>query len=203
MRVTHHGNPVVVFQNLGLSWTPSWHYAVVIGYDLDAAHLVLRSGPMKRQELAFSTFEHTWERGGRWAFVVTPPGSLPATASESEATRALVAFEHNAPPNAAARAYQQALARWPDNLTLAMGLGNTLYAQGEKPVPRRCSTTRRSATRMPPPTTTSPWCCLNWAAATKPVARRSGRSALAARFTHKRPIRSGGSANEIEASSLV
>lgn len=133
MRETHEGNAVVVLQNLGLSWAPSWHYAVVIGYDLDAAHFVLRSGPMKRQELALSTFEHTWDRGGRWAFVVTPPGMLPATATEAEATRALVAFEHNAPPDAATRAYRDALARWPDNLTLAMGLGNTLYAQGEKP----------------------------------------------------------------------
>jgi hypothetical protein len=25
------GNPVVVLQNLGLSWYPVWHYAVVIG----------------------------------------------------------------------------------------------------------------------------------------------------------------------------
>ena len=133
MRETHHGNPVVVLQNLGLSWAPSWHYAVVIGYNLDAAHFVLRSGPMKRQELAFSTFEHTWDRGGRWAFVVTPPGMLPATATEAEATRALVAFEHNAPPDVATRAYRAALARWPGNLTLAMGLGNTLYAQGDKP----------------------------------------------------------------------
>ncbi|MBT0964108.1 PA2778 family cysteine peptidase [Denitromonas iodatirespirans] len=131
MRETNDGNPVVVLQNLGLSWAPSWHYAVVIGYDLDAAHFVLRSGPLERQQLAFSTFEHTWDRSGRWAFVVTPPGALPTTASEAEVTRALVAFEHNAPPAAAARAYRSALARWPDNLTLAMGLGNTLYAQGE------------------------------------------------------------------------
>ena len=131
MRETHEGNPVVVLQNLGLSWAPSWHYAVVIGYALDAAHFVLRSGPMERQELPFSTFEHTWDRSGRWAFVVTLPGTLPATASETEAARALVAFEHNAPPDAAARAYRGALARWPDNLTLAMGLGNTLYAQGD------------------------------------------------------------------------
>ena len=132
MRETHEGNPVVVLQNLGLSWAPSWHYAVVIGYDLDAGHFVLRSGPMERQELPFSTFEHTWDRGGHWAFVITPPGALPATASETEATQALVAFEHNAPSHAAARAYQGALARWPDNLALAMGLGNTLYAQGDK-----------------------------------------------------------------------
>ena len=31
------GNPVLVLLNLGLSWIPSWHYAVAIGYDLDRA----------------------------------------------------------------------------------------------------------------------------------------------------------------------
>lgn len=132
MREADSGNPVVILQNLGLSWAPSWHYAVVIGYDLAAANFLLRSGPMERQELAFSTFEHTWDRGGRWAFVVTSPGALPATATESEATDALVAFERNAAPGAAVRAYRSGLSRWPSNLTLAMGLGNALYASGDK-----------------------------------------------------------------------
>lgn len=126
------GHPVIVLQNLGLSWAPSWHYAVAIGYDLDAGHLLLRSGPMKRQELSLRTFEHTWNRSQRWAFVTLPPGRLPATASEAEATRALVAFERNAPPGAAAQAYRSGLERWPNNATLAMGLGNVLHAAGDK-----------------------------------------------------------------------
>ncbi|WP_041645629.1 PA2778 family cysteine peptidase [Aromatoleum aromaticum] len=132
MRETAAGHPVVVLQNLGLSWAPTWHYAVVIGYDLDAAIFVLRSGTSERLELAFRTFEHTWDRSQRWAFVALPPGRLPATATEDEATRALVAFERNAPPDAAARAYAAALARWPDSLVLAMGLGNARHAAGDK-----------------------------------------------------------------------
>lgn len=132
MRETAAGNPVVVLQNLGLSWAPSWHYAVVIGYELDGAHFLLRSGPMKRQQLAFRTFEHTWDRSGRWAFVALPPGRLPVTATETEATRALLAFERSAQPAAAATAYRAGLARWPANLVLAMGLGNTLHAAGDE-----------------------------------------------------------------------
>ncbi len=27
------GHPVIVFENLALSWLPQWHYAVVFGYD--------------------------------------------------------------------------------------------------------------------------------------------------------------------------
>ncbi len=38
------GNPVIVLQNLGLSWVPVWHYAVVIGYDGDADMVTLHSG---------------------------------------------------------------------------------------------------------------------------------------------------------------
>lgn len=126
------GHPVVVLQNLGLSWAPSWHYAVAVGYDLDAGHILLRSGPMRRQEMSLRTFGYTWGRASRWAFVTLPPGELPRTVSEEEATRALVAFERNAPPGHAVTAYRSGLARWPDSVTLAMGLGNALYAAGDK-----------------------------------------------------------------------
>lgn len=125
------GHPVLILQNLGLSWAPSWHYAVAVGYDLEAGTIVLRSGPMKRQELSLRTFQYTWDRARRWAFVALPPGRLPATADEATSTRALVAFERNAAPASAAQAYRGGLERWPDNPTLAMGLGNALYASGD------------------------------------------------------------------------
>ncbi|NTV11060.1 MAG: PA2778 family cysteine peptidase, partial [Zoogloea sp.] len=132
MRELAAGHGVVVLQNLGLSWIPAWHYAVVIGYDLDAAHFFLRSGTQERQQLEFGTFENTWARSGFWAFVALPPGQLPATAGEEENTRAALAFEHTAPPNDALLAYAAALTRWPASLPLAIGLGNTLYAAGDK-----------------------------------------------------------------------
>lgn len=133
LRELDGGNPVVVLLNLGLSWAPSWHYAVAVGYDLGAEHVLLRSGPMKRQELSFTTFENTWQRSDRWAFVALLPGGFPATVTEAEATRALVAFERNNPPSAAVTAYRGGLSRWPRNSTLAMGLGNALYASGDLP----------------------------------------------------------------------
>lgn len=131
MRETAAGHPVVVLLNLGLSWAPSWHYAVVIGYDLDEGAFLLRSGPMERQVLPFRTFEATWARSERWAFVALPAGQLAATASEAQTTRALVAFEKAAPPASAVRAYQTGLARWPEAVTLALGLGNSLYKAGD------------------------------------------------------------------------
>ncbi|MCK5204241.1 MAG: PA2778 family cysteine peptidase, partial [Desulfobacterales bacterium] len=56
------GHPVIVLQNLGLSWVPVWHYAVVIGYDLDKAVIILHSGITDQKTTALKTFENTWAR---------------------------------------------------------------------------------------------------------------------------------------------
>jgi hypothetical protein len=126
-------HPVLVLQNLGLQWAPQWHYAVVVGYHLPNQTVMLRSGNIKRQVLSMRTFEHTWERSGYWAFVVTPPGQWPTTAQETAVVEAAVGFERSALPSQAKQVYASALQRWPHNLTLAMGLGNSHFALGDKP----------------------------------------------------------------------
>ncbi len=125
------GQAPLVLLNLGLPLVPRWHYAVVVGYDLPARELLLRSGATERAVFDFSAFERTWARSGHWAFVAVPPGRLPVTADENELAAASVAYERVATPAAAQRAYAAALARWPDNLTLAMGLGNARHAGGD------------------------------------------------------------------------
>lgn len=125
------GNPVIVLQNLSLPVFPLWHYALAIGYDLDRGDVVLRSGTTERLVMPLSTFENTWARSGYWAMVALPPGRLPATASEAQAVDALVAFEKASSAGGARKAYEQALQRWPDNVTLQMGFGNTAYAEGD------------------------------------------------------------------------
>ena len=127
------GNAVVVMQNLGLSWVPTWHYAVVVGYDLDKELIWLRSGTTKRFEMTLSTFQRTWERSQYWAFVVLRPGNLPAGAELDSVIKALVAFEKTADAAAAQTAYAAAVKRWPDNLVLLMGLGNSAYVAGDLP----------------------------------------------------------------------
>jgi tetratricopeptide (TPR) repeat protein len=129
------GNPVVVLQNLSLPIFPMWHYAVAIGYDLDTQDIVLRSGTTERLTMPLTTFEHTWARSEFWGLVTTPPGRLPATADENVAADALVAYEKTAGPQRAHQAYKAytaALQRWPHNLTLQMGSGNTAYAAGDR-----------------------------------------------------------------------
>ena len=132
LREVAAGRPVVILQNLGLAFAPAWHYAVVVGYDLARSEIVLRSGVTQREVMALRTFEYTWARGERWAFVALAPGELALTASEEAATLASVAFERVAAPAQALRAYEAAAQRWPASLTLAVGRGNTLYASGRK-----------------------------------------------------------------------
>ena len=126
------GSPVLVLQNLSLPIAPKWHYAVVIGYDLDRGDVILRSGTTERLVMPLSTFENTWKRSGYWGMVTLAPGKLPASSSDATVVDALVAFEKTNPPVAAGKHYTAALKRWPDNLSIAMGLGNTAYAAGDK-----------------------------------------------------------------------
>lgn len=132
LRELQAGQPVVVLLNLGLSWYPQWHYAVAIGYDLEQGEMLLRSGTTERAVLPMNTFEHTWARAGSWAFVALPPDRWPATAEESAVVEAAVGFERAVPPSQAVLAYRSALQRWGASLSLQMGLGNALYAAGDK-----------------------------------------------------------------------
>lgn len=125
------GHPVVVFQNLGLAAAPRWHYAVVVGYDLDAEEVILRSGREAERRTVLPTFERTWARGDYWAITVLPPDRLPATAEEPAVLSAALALERTGRHEAAASAYAAAAARWPESFLARFGQGNALLAAGD------------------------------------------------------------------------
>ena len=125
-----NGNPVVVLQNLGLSWYPRWHYAVVVGYDLPRENIILRSGKERRQVMALTTFEHTWQRSNYWAIVVVPPNEVPKTATRETFFASALEMEKVRQPALAEIAYGAALQRWPGDLAALVGIGNSRYAQG-------------------------------------------------------------------------
>ena len=127
------GHPVIVLQNLGLSWMPVWHYAVVIGYDFIENTAVLRSGITERKEMSFKTFERTWARSEYWGMIVLKPNQLPAIASAKEYLTAVYGLEKSRQYQAAAEGYETALTQWPQSLIAFMGLGNSLYALGDLP----------------------------------------------------------------------
>jgi len=130
LREVAAGTPAVVLQNLGLDWVPQWHYAVVVGYDLDERVVVLRSGTTRRLVMSLDTFERTWARGGHWAMLALLPDRLPAAADERRTIAALAALERSSPA-AARQGYRAALSRWPDSKAAGLGLGNASYALGD------------------------------------------------------------------------
>ncbi|MBI3776324.1 MAG: PA2778 family cysteine peptidase [Gammaproteobacteria bacterium] len=125
------GHAVLVLQNLGFSWLPVWHYAVVVGFDLPQRELILRSGREPRATVGFGEFERSWGLARHWALLVTPLEHLPVTADETRYLSAIAELETQRQFVAAALAYTTALARWPGNPAARLGLGNSRYGLGQ------------------------------------------------------------------------
>ncbi len=121
------GNPVLVMQNLGLDWLPTWHYAVVVGFDLETGTVVLRSGTEERHTVSLATFERTWARSDRWALVITRPGEPPPTAEHDTWLRTAFDLEQTGQPRAALEAYRAATTRWPRSVAAHLAYGNAAY----------------------------------------------------------------------------
>ena len=125
------GRPVLVLQNLGLGFAPVWHYAVVVGYLPDENRFVLRSGEQRRHLVKTSRFLRTWRRAESWGIVVLPPGALPAGNDAASFVQAVASLESVGQFEAAAAAYQAAVAQWPEHTLAWLGLGNSYYALGQ------------------------------------------------------------------------
>lgn len=125
------GKPVLVLQNLGVSWLPQWHYAVVIGYDLQQQKLILRSGTIKRYMVDMSLFERTWQRADHWGLLVLTPGELPVVATEAAYFHTVADFEKSAHTGNSIPAFRAGLQRWPGSVTLGTSLGNAYYRNGQ------------------------------------------------------------------------
>ena len=123
------GNPVVILQNLGLSWYPKWHYAVVVGYDVDRDIFVLRSGNMDRKEMSRRWFTRYWAGSDYWGMVAMPPDRLPATAEEHNYVASVAALERLSEWSQIATGYQTAIKAWPKSFIAHLGLGTAYYHQ--------------------------------------------------------------------------
>ncbi|MEY4765406.1 MAG: hypothetical protein RI907_2079 [Pseudomonadota bacterium] len=125
LREVAAGRPVVVLLNPALAFWPRWHYAVLVGYDLDAATVTLRSGGEAAAVWPLRTFEYAWSRSAFWGMVVTPATQPPATASRDDLADAVTAWARLQPAEAARPAYDAALALWPRDTALRLGLAQT------------------------------------------------------------------------------
>jgi tetratricopeptide (TPR) repeat protein len=125
------GRPVLVLQNLGVKIAPMWHFAVVVGYDLDARTLILRSGTTERLVTGTNRFMRTWDRGERWALVVLEPDQMPANPDLDRYVKAAASLEAVGRLDAAARAYSRAREEWPQSVWPPLGMANISYKRGD------------------------------------------------------------------------
>lgn len=137
LREVAAGTPVVVLLNLSYKFFPVWHYAVVVGYDLDKREVIVRSAGRSRDEWSFAFLEFFWKDSNYWSMLALPPGRLPATAGEAEFAAAVAALEQAGKPREAREGYRALLGRWPDDLVGLIGLGNVEYALKDLPAAER------------------------------------------------------------------
>ena len=124
------GRPVLVLQNLGVSWAPHWHYAVVVGTDSDSKRVVLRSGTDARRITRTSVFLRTWKRSGFWAVTTLKAGDLPADPDRARYAEAVAGLEQTGHYQAARDAWLAGRSHWPNDAIIRFGLANTEYALG-------------------------------------------------------------------------
>lgn len=141
------GTPAVVLLNLSLRIAPIWHYAVILGYDLERRVFIVRSGERAREEWDFAFLEFLWRDSGYWSMLALAPGRLPASAREPELGAAIAALEQAGRPREARASYRALLERWPTSLAGLVGLGNTEYALGDRAAAARAF--RRAAEAHP------------------------------------------------------
>jgi tetratricopeptide (TPR) repeat protein len=122
-------HPVIVFQNVGLESYPTWHYAVVTGYDLRTPEIYLHSGEKAQKKENLKLFEETWSQGEYWGLVVLDPNKISVGSSEIKYAEGAAALENLSYLEEAKGAYLNMLKRWPKSLLARIGLGNIFFAQ--------------------------------------------------------------------------
>jgi hypothetical protein len=124
------GTPVLVMQNLGTRFFPTWHYAVVIGLDAAAGTVLLRSGTEARQTLSLRRFERSWRGSGYWAFTVHEADAPPAWARLPDWMQTVAVWERTRPARGIVAA-KAAAAHWPDHPAPWLALGNLYHARDD------------------------------------------------------------------------
>lgn len=125
------GHPVIVFQNLGFSAMPKWHYSVVTGYDLKNQEIIVLAKNPKDRRVPMTYFERYWQLAEYWGLLVLHPNQMSATADEIGHMRAAAGLEQAGKFSEAETAYQNILKRWPQSLSALIGLGNISFRKME------------------------------------------------------------------------
>lgn len=120
--------PVIVLQNNSIALLPQWHYAVVVGYNIDNAEVILHSGVTEAHRLTFSTFERTWQRGDYWMLAMLPATAISDHLDPFIYTKACQDLLSTGQTEAGVAALVAATRQWPAYWLPYFLLGNHYYA---------------------------------------------------------------------------
>ncbi|GAB58714.1 PA2778 family cysteine peptidase [Rheinheimera nanhaiensis] len=124
--------PLIVLQNNSIAWWPQWHYAVVIGYDLEAGEVILHTGVTPNHRLNFATFERTWQRGNYWLLAMLPPDKISAQLDAFLYTKASQDLLSTGQTAAGLSALNTATQQWPEYWLPYFLLGNHYFSAQPK-----------------------------------------------------------------------
>lgn len=124
------GHPVIIFENLGLTWAPQWHYALILGFDIKKQQVIMHSGHDPNYHWDLKKFERSWMLGDYWGLVVLPAGEIAVAASELENVTAAVGLDQAEKYPEAEKSYKKILEKWPTNLVALIGLANLAHREG-------------------------------------------------------------------------
>ena len=121
--------PVIVLQNNSIAWLPQWHYAVVIGYDMEAAEVILHTGVTQAHRLNFATFERTWQRGNYWLLAMLPGNKASQHLDPFLYTKAGQDLLNTRQADTGVEALATATQQWPDYWLPYFLLGNHYFSE--------------------------------------------------------------------------
>lgn len=119
--------PVIVLLNQGTAASPVWHYAVVIGFDIDRQLVILRSGRTKREVMKISTFYEFFKNGGHWKLIAVPTTMVPPGVSEDTYIKSAYDLEQTLDDEIVQFAYETAVKKWPQSLMVKLAAANYFF----------------------------------------------------------------------------
>ncbi len=131
LKEVNDNRPVLVFLNLGFDWYPLWHYAVVVGYNLEDEVILLHSGKEKYKKQKFEYFYNNWRRANKWSVIVLKPGELASFGNPIDYVREGAHLEVNGKIEKAIKVYESVLKKYPNSGYALAGLGNAYFKMGD------------------------------------------------------------------------
>ena len=97
LTLTAQGYPSIHLMNLGFKHLPKWHYAVLVGYDLDRNAVLMRSGRNRLRWYSFYHFERSRALADYWSLVPAPTHKMPLLADWEAVYAELLNFQRVRP----------------------------------------------------------------------------------------------------------